>query len=101
MFPAGGAVPAMIEREMSATVAEFVRGLEAAFGNRVEGGPDFFRIVDNGAAMEIDLQIGPPRVIALLRLPTLRVRIRFTAGQPDQHRALLARMDRAMQRGGG
>lgn len=101
MDSGGTAPPTVLEREMTATGDDFARGLAAAFGKRVEGGPQSFRIVDNGAAMEIDLRVGPPRVIALLRLPTLRVRIRFTAGRPDQCLALLERMDRAMHRGGG
>jgi hypothetical protein len=51
--------------------------------------------------MEIAIAPLPPRVIALLRLPRLEVRIRFTAGTTEQQQAMLARMDRAMQRGGG
>lgn len=86
---------------MSASPAEFRHGLALAFAERVTGGPDLYAIAANGASMEIEVEVGPPRVIALLRLPTLRVRIRFTAGTPAQRTALLAHMDRAMQRGGG
>lgn len=93
--------PGVLERDMSATPAEFLHGLHMAFGDRVVGGPERFVIADGGAAMEIELRVGPPRVIALLRLPTLQVRIHFTAGLPAQHRALLERMDRFMHRGGG
>jgi hypothetical protein len=31
----------------------------------------------------------------------MKVHIRFTAGSPEKQQAMLARMDRAMQRGGG
>lgn len=93
--------PECIGRDMSATPAEFHRGLTAAFGAQVSGGPDLYRIASDGAAMDIDVAVGPPRVIALLSLPTLRVRIRFTAGRPAQWKTLLERMDRYMQRGGG
>lgn len=86
---------------MSASPAEFRHGLDLAFADRVTGGPEHFAIAADGAAMEIEVEVGPPRIIALLRLPTLRVRIRFTAGTPAQQAALLAHMDRAMQRGGG
>ncbi len=94
---AGGA----LEREVSATPAEFAHGLRNAFPDGVRGGPLEFQVVDGAAAMEIRLVPGPERVIALLRLPTLTVRIRFTAGDAGARRAMLRRMDLAMQRGGG
>lgn len=51
--------------------------------------------------MEITISVLPPRNIAALRLPRLQVTIRFTQGTANAQAALLARMDRAMQRGGG
>lgn len=93
--------PEVPERDVSASPAEFRHGLALAFGDRITGGPERYVIAADGAAMEIDVEVGPPRVIAVLRLPTLRVRIRFTAGNAAQRKALLERMDRAMQRGGG
>ncbi len=90
-----------IEREVSATPAEFAHGLRNAFADGLSGGPLEFRAGHGGARMEIRLEPGPDRVIALLRLPTLRAHIRFTAGDADARAALLRRMDLAMQRGGG
>jgi hypothetical protein len=90
-----------LRREVSATPAEFAHGLRNAFGEAVRGGPLRFDIVSDGAAMHIDLMPGPDRVIALLRLPTLSARIRFTGGPPEARARMLHRMDRAMQRGGG
>jgi hypothetical protein len=90
-----------LKREVSSTPAEFAHGLRNAFGAAVRGGPLHFDVDSDGAAMRIDLTPGPDRVIALLRLPTLDARIRFTAGSPEARRQLLHRMDRAMQRGGG
>lgn len=90
-----------LEREVSASPEEFLRGLRAAFPGRVTEAPGRVRVDGDGAVMEIVLVPGPPRAIALLRLPTLRVTIRFSAGTPAQRAELLAHMDRAMHRGGG
>lgn len=90
-----------LEREVSATPAEFAHGLRNAFPDGLTGGPVEFRVDDGAAAMEIHLVPGPDRVIALLRLPTLKAFIRFTAGDPAARERMLKRMDLAMQRGGG
>ncbi|MEW6514261.1 MAG: hypothetical protein AB1443_09680 [Pseudomonadota bacterium] len=88
-------------RDMATTEQEFRQGLLFAFPEGVTEAAGMFRIDYAGAAMEIVIAPLPPRVIALLRLPRLEVRIRFTAGTTEQQQAMLARMDRAMQRGGG
>ena len=90
-----------LEREVSATPAEFAHGLRNAFPEGLVGGPLEFRVDDGAAAMEIRLVPGPDRVIALLRLPTLKASIRFTSGNYDARERMLRRMDLAMQRGGG
>jgi hypothetical protein len=43
----------------------------------------------------------PDRRIAVLRLPNMRIQIRFTRGSHQEQQAMLARMHLAMQRGGG
>jgi hypothetical protein len=91
----------MLVRDMATTAREFRHGLDFAFPQGVTERDGAFHVAYAGAAMEITLAPLPPRVIALLRLPRLEVRIRFTAGTPEQRAALLARMDRALQRGGG
>ncbi len=88
-------------RDMATTEREFRQGLRFAFPAGVSEVAGLFRIEYGGAAMEIAAAPLPPRVIALLRLPRLDVRIRFTAGTPAQRQAMLARMDLALQRGGG
>ena len=90
-----------LEREMSASRKEFLHGLGLAFPGRVEESGELLRVDDNEATMEIALTPLPDRSIALLRLPNMKVHIRFTAGSPEKQQAMLARMDRAMQRGGG
>lgn len=91
----------ILVREMTTTEKEFRHGLLFAFPAGVHERDGQYRVEHEGAAMEIATAPLPPRVIALLRLPRLDVRIRFTAGTVDQQQAMLARMDRAMQRGGG
>lgn len=86
---------------MSASPADLRRGLEAAFPGAVQGGPLAFRVTTSGAIMELEASPGPERVIARLRLPTLKLRIRFTAGDGAAQAGLLRRFDLAMRRGGG
>jgi len=90
-----------LEREMSASRDEFLHGLGLAFPGRVAESGGLLHVSDGEAAMEIALTPLPDRTIALLRLPNMKVQIRFTAGSPEQQETMLARMDRAMQRGGG
>lgn len=91
----------MIEREISATPAEFAHGLHLAFGDAVSGGPLNFRVHYQRATLDIELIPGPERSIAALVLPSLHARLQFTAGDSAARSRLLARMDLAMQRGGG
>jgi hypothetical protein len=88
-------------REMGATLQEFRHGLRLAFPAGITERDDGFQVTDGDATLDISLETLPPRVIALLQVPRLKVTLRFTGGSPGQQSALLARMDRAMQRGGG
>lgn len=97
----GEAAVALVEREVSATPAEFVRGLRDAFPGDLAEGPMGFRVARDGAAMEITVSPGPERVIAGLRLPTVQVRIRLTGPDPAAQARLLQRLDLATHRGGG
>lgn len=90
-----------IEREVWASEAEFRHGLGLAFPGRVFERSGRLLIEDGNTGMEIELAALPPRSIALLQLPRLKVSLRNTAGTPEQFRALVARMDLAMHRGGG
>ena len=90
-----------LEREMSALPADIARGLAVAFPGAVQGGPARFVVTVPNAAMELELTPGPDRVIALLRLPTLTLRVRFTDGDTAAQAELIRRFDLAMRRGGG
>ena len=88
-------------REISASPAEFARGLSEAFPAESSGGPLIFQVQAPDASMEIELVPGPTRTLASLRLPTLTAQLRVRSGTPTGHLHLLRRMDLAMQRGGG
>lgn len=89
------------ERDMSASVGEFAAGLRAACPGEVSGGPLEFRVASRGVVLEIRIEPTAPRRIASLVLPRLHAHYRFTAGGVEAQAALLAHLDRAMQRGGG
>jgi hypothetical protein len=93
--------PDAIEREVWATEAEFRHGLGLAFPGCVVERHGRLCIDDGRARMEIELAVLAPQSIALLELPRLKVSLRNTAGTPDQFKAMVARMDLAMHRGGG
>ncbi|MDP3033434.1 MAG: hypothetical protein Q8N33_15285 [Rhodocyclaceae bacterium] len=97
----GPGAAASLEREVSAHPGEFLHGLQLAFPDCVIEDDGILRVNPGPAAMEIILTPLAPRVIAALRLPKLQVNIRFTAGTAAEQQAMLARMDRAMHRGGG
>ena len=88
-------------REVSATIQEFRHGLLLAFPQGVAAEGNTLRVIDDQATMEILLTPQAPRIIAALQLPNLQVTIRFTAGSQAAREQMLARMDRAMHRGGG
>jgi hypothetical protein len=90
-----------IEREVWATPAEFRRGLALAFPAGLVERDGLLCVDDGQAAMAIALEVMPPRTIALLHMPRMKVSLRMTAGSAEQRAAMLARMDLAMQRGGG
>ena len=92
---------AKIEREVSASRAEYQRGLLLAYPDAQPVANQVWRIDDGQAVLEITVAELSPRVIAKLRLPRLRLTLEFLSGSPEAQRALLNRLDLAMQRGGG
>lgn len=91
----------LLEREVSATPAEYLRGLRDAFPGAVEVGPWGCRVRRGSAVLEVAVTPGPERVIGRLRLPRVRVRIRLSGGDPSARAELLRRLDLATHRGGG
>ncbi len=89
------------ERVISASLAEFVRGLELAFPGAVERRGNTLRIDAFDAVLAIDVEVLEPVAIALLRLPRLRATFRFVRGTQADRERLFDHLDRATQRGGG
>lgn len=94
-------VPAAIVRDVCATGDEFARGLRAAMPGSVDAGPGRFEVANGTAVLAVVVDALPPRRLGVLALPRLRVVVHFVAGSDAACRALLAEMDRAMQRTGG
>lgn len=90
------------EKEMGTTHREFFRLLPAALGGdeyRVDG-----RVVTvggGGRRLTITLSAEAERRIASLVLPVTHVRLVLTGYPAEEAAAVLARFDRAFQRGGG
>ncbi len=95
-------VPVVIERVVSATPAAFARDLAAAWPG-VVCSPDgtAFSVRDGALALDIELVALPARRLGALVLPQVRATYRFSGGDAAARAALLARLDRAMQCGGG
>jgi hypothetical protein len=90
------------EREMGCTEAEWLRWLPAAIGDH------FWKLHEQAAgvrigdgALGLTWSVEAPRVIALVRMPRLRVNFRFAGLDEAQRHAFMKRFDLYMQRGGG
>lgn len=94
--------PGGFTREVGATPAEFERGLRLALPDGVSSPrPRVLCVERCGVVLEVALSTLPERRIGLFCLPVLLARFCFTAGDRAARMALLARIDLAMQRGGG
>ena len=97
-----GPVPESFERRVTATAREFERDLRQAWP-AVEGAAAALRfsLQEGAQTLVIDIEPAGVRRLGLFELPQLDVRYRFGPGEEEARRALLARLDRAMQKGGG
>lgn len=86
---------------MSASLAEFLAGLEAAFPGTLEGAAPQLAVRHHACRMAIHVQAGPPLALGSLRLPTLDVTLNLSGGSQDEQNAMLAHLDRVTHRGGG
>lgn len=89
-------------REMGCTEAEWLGWLPAAIGECVWQ-RDGQRVLVNVPPGRLALrwEVLPPRVIALMRMPVLRVEFQFDELNDEQRLAFMRRFDLYMQRGGG
>jgi hypothetical protein len=86
---------------MTGSAAEFSRALRQAFGEAATETGDGVRLVADGASLHFAVTDAPPLRLGALRLERLRVEVRVEAGDLAAAGRLLARADRATQRGGG
>lgn len=96
------AAPDGFVREVGATPAEFERSLRLALPEGVRAlGDGRFAVTRHGVSLEIGLTRLPERRLGLFALPRLNARYCFASGSLPERAALLAHLDRSMQRGGG
>ena len=94
--------PERFERDMGCTEADWQRWLPAAIGEhpwRQEAG--CAQVALHGGVLVLRWTVQSPRVIALVRLPVLRVGFAFEGVDADQRQRFMKRFDLYMQRGGG
>lgn len=89
------------EREVGATSAEFRRGLALAHPDLVEQADGNLLLVEAAVRLTIRCSPQPSRRLGLFDLPVLRVSYDFETGAAEDCQTFLARLDLAMQRGGG
>lgn len=91
---------ASLVREISAAPEEFARGIRAGFPDAVATAAGW-QIHWRSARAEIELTPLPALVIASLQLPRQRCVIVLDGPDESDRQALLDRLDRYQQRGGG
>jgi hypothetical protein len=88
-------------RLMSSTPGEFRRAMFAAFGDAVTADAAGLLVTEGGIRLHFALTSENPQTVGALQLCTLRVEITVLQGDESAASALLDRVDRATQRGGG
>jgi hypothetical protein len=86
---------------MTGSAAEFRRALRQAFGEAVDESGAGVRLAVDGVRLRFDIAGEAPLRIGALALERVQVRVSVEAGDPAAAGRLLARVDRATQRGGG
>ncbi len=88
-------------RQMNATPEEFRRALVQAFGPAVSASADGLLLTTAGVQLHFALTREAAHRIGALQLSMLRVEVSVRQGAGEAATELLARVDRATQRGGG
>ncbi len=90
------------QRDMGCTEAEWLGWLPIAVGDcpwQRENAA--VRVTIGAGSLVLRWQVQPPRVIALIRLPVLRMHFRFQGLSADERYTFMRRFDLYTQRGGG
>jgi hypothetical protein len=90
------------QRDMGCTEAEWLGWLPVAVGDcpwQREGAAA--RVAIGTGSLALQWQVQPPRVIALIRLPVLRMHFQFQGLSADERLTFMRRFDLYTQRGGG
>ena len=88
-------------RLMNSSVEEFRRALVQAFGAAVSDTATGLLLTGDGVQLHFALERQASHFIGALQLTMLRVEISVFSGDEKAAERLLARVDRATQRGGG
>lgn len=94
--------PERFERDMACTEAEWLQWLPRAVGShayQING--TSARVTIGEGELRLAWQVSPPRVIALMRLPRLRLDFAFSQLDDAQRLAFMKRFDLYTHRGGG
>jgi hypothetical protein len=90
------------EREHGFTPAQWLDGLPGAVGaHALELGAGEATVRIDDGALRLQWTVLPPRQIALMRLPRLAVRYRFSGVSQPARAEFMRYFDLFMQRGGG
>ncbi len=100
--PAADSDEWLLSREMGCTREEFLRWLPGAARHApMQLGADKALVQAGGASVEISFSPAPPRRIALVAMPVLKVSFRFSGADAEAYREFLAYFDLYTKRGGG
>jgi hypothetical protein len=94
-------IPETFEREYGCTDVEWRRWMPEATGATTAPGRFCLRVPIAAGALTLDWQVLTPRVIALVRMPRMRVAFSFEGVSADQRATFMRRFDLHLQRGGG
>jgi hypothetical protein len=90
------------QRDMGCTEAEWLSWLPRAVGTHTVQRQGHSAWVTLGSgSLHLHWQVMPPRVIALIRLPVLRMDFRFEGVSSEERNAFMRHFDLTTQRGGG
>ena len=91
-----------LQREMGCTREEFVRWLPGATRHApMQIAADKAVVRAGEATVEISFTQAPPRRIALVSMPVLKVAFRFSGAEASAYREFMAYFDLYTKRGGG